>query len=284
MNCLFVLLHRFRTSTEDTLSACDRLHNTRLGDKAVADVTTGDIEQMINAIGRSGHRPRANRVRALCSTLFNRALRKRHLRPDNPVLGVARFREEARERYLTANETIALMKALDEHRNQCIANAIRLLYWTGARRGEVLAATWDEFNLDVGTWTKPSAHTKQKRNQTMPLNSAALMLLRELKAKARPDAVYVFSGDDRAEPLKDIKKSWAQIIRRAEIENLRLHDLRHSFASGLLARGVGLEVIGGLLGHTRTETTQRYAHLLTDTLREATERLTQALPAPVAAK
>jgi len=99
----------------------------RLGDKAVADVTTGDIEQMINAIGRGGHRPRANRVRSLCSTIFNRALRKRHLRADNPVLGVARFREEARERYMTSAETIALMKALDEHRSQRIANAIRLL-------------------------------------------------------------------------------------------------------------------------------------------------------------
>lgn len=126
-------------------------------------------------------------------------------------------------------------------------------------------------------WTKPYAHTKQRQIHSIPLNRPALELLTMMRAAARTDAVYVFPGDDGTGHPTDVKKSWTTICRRAGIEGLRLHDLRHSFASRLLNRGASLEVIGGLLGHTQSSTTQRYAHLSEDTLRDASEKLGDAL-------
>jgi integrase len=255
----------------------------RLGPIAVADVTPWHIEKLVNEIGRV-HPYRANRVRALLSTMFNRAVRIRQWCAANPVLGVRRFPEQKRKRYLSDEELPALMEALDALRNQRIADAIRLLLFTGARRSEVLTATWSEFDLKHGVWVKPSHHTKQKEDHRIPLNAAALELVRNLYTRRREGEAYLFPGAEYGEPFKDVKKSWRQVVTRAGLENFRLHDLRHSFASILLNRSIPLEVVGGLLGHTQIATTQRYAHLVDKTMREATEKLTQALPAPPTAK
>ena len=94
-------------------------------------------------------------------------------RDDNPCEGVLNFREEKRDRWLSTEEIERLCDALDKHPNQSAANAIRLMLLTGARRGEVLTATWKEFNLELGVWTKPSHHTKQKRTEHVPLSPPA---------------------------------------------------------------------------------------------------------------
>ena len=248
-----------------------------LGESAkVADVTFDDIERLHRRVARTAP-IRANRMVSLLHAMFERAIKRNWYERANPARGIERKRETRRRRYLSADELPRLMAALDAHRDQCSANLIRLLLYTGARRGEAMRAEWREFDLTMGRWTKPDSHTKRRETHSIPLNRPALELLTMMRTVTRADAVHVFPGDDGTGHVTDVKKSWATICRRAGIEGLRLHDLRHSFASLLLNRGASLEVIGELLGHTQSSTTQRYAHLLEDTMRDASEKMGDAL-------
>ena len=215
---------------------------------------------------------RANRVLALLSTMFGLAI-KEGWRDDNPTKGVKRNLESPRERYLSGDEADRLLDALAAHPDQSEANAVRLLLLTGARRGEVLSMTWDQIDFEHGTWTKPSAHTKQKKLHHIPLSARALEVLSKMREQAEDGAQYVFPGRDGTGHRVDLKKPWAAICQAAEIKGLRLHDLRHSFASIMVSGGASLPMIGKLLGHTQAATTLRYAHLQVDPLREVTERV-----------
>jgi integrase len=151
--------------------------------------------------------------------------------------------------------------------HQRSANAIRLLILTGARRGEVLQARWSEFDLANGVWTRPSAHTKQKKLSRVPLNPIARAVLEKMPV-ADASGEFVFPGEPGA-PVRDIKKFWKGVRKAAGLpKETRLHDLRHSFACMLVSRGLTLPVIRRLMGHTQIATTARYAHLLDATLRE----------------
>jgi integrase len=157
------------------------------------------------------------------------------------------------------------------------------LLLTGARRGEVLSATWDQFDLGAGIWTKPSSHTKQKRKHRVPLSAPSRQLLMEMmertatrcaaQGQRREASPYLFPARLGKGPMVDLKSSWAAICSTADLQGLRLHDLRHSFASVLASAGLSLPVIGALLGHTQPATTARYAHLFEDPLRAAAERV-----------
>ena len=248
----------------------------RFGKIKVASLTHEDIDALHRDVTTVRGTPvRANRTVEVLRAAFNLAIRWKW-REDNPASGVRRNIEEKRHRYLTKTEIAALAQALNEHSEQVSANAIKLLMLTGARRGEVLGASWDMFDLENGVWTKPSAHTKQRRLHRVPLSAPALRLLKEIKAgSAGP---YVFPGVD-GKPLTDIKRTWASVCAKAGLvtadaepkPNVRIHDLRHSFASILVSAGASLPLIGQMLGHTQVQTTQRYAHLFDDPLRKAAE-------------
>jgi integrase len=223
----------------------------------------------------------ANRALAISSKMFSLSIRW-GWRADNPCRGVERNREHPRKRYLSPDELRRLTKALAEDRNQQAADVFRLLLLTGARRGEVLSARWDDINLTAGTWTKQASTTKQKQHHQVPLSAPARQILTRLREK-NPASPYVFAGRDG--PLKgDIKRHWKRICKAASIAGLRIHDLRHSYASQLASAGVGLHVIGALLGHTQPQTTHRYAHLFDDPLRSATEKVGAVIAGNASAK
>lgn len=137
-------------------------------------------------------------------------------RQDNPCRGARRNPEEKRNRYLAKTELLALAQALDEHPEVMSANAIKLLMLTGARRGEVLNATWDMFDLQEGIWTKPSAHTKQRRVHRVPLSSPALDLLKAMRVDAL--SRFVFCGPE-GRPITDIKRTWRSVCKKAGWSN-----------------------------------------------------------------
>ena len=224
----------------------------------------------------------ANRVVAVLSKMFTLAI-KWEMRPDNPVKGIERAPEEKRERYLSGAEIARLSEALAAHPEKGSANAVRLLLLTGARRNEVLSAAWDQFDLSGGIWVKPAATTKQKKDHRLPLSAPALQLLAGMREEADTEdrrragvgllaERYLFPGKE-GKPQTDVKHFWAAVCRRAEISGVRLHDLRHTHASILASLGLSLPIIGALLGHTQAATTHRYAHLMDDPLRAATERV-----------
>jgi integrase len=174
-------------------------------------------------------------------------------RTDNPCRGVERNQEHKRRRYLSADELARLTVALARHPDQQSANIIRLLLLTGARRGEVLAARWVDFNAGFDIWVKPGATTKQKTEHQVPLNAPARQLLLELRSQVPADAEWLFPNSDGSH-RRDVKDAWASLCRAAKINNARVHDLRHTYASVLASAGHGLKIIGELLGHTQPST------------------------------
>jgi integrase len=203
--------------------------------------------------------------------MFTLASTKWKLRPDNPCRGIQRFQEHRRQRYLKPEELQRLLHSLAEHFNTQTANAIRLLLMTGARRSEVLSATWAEFDLERGEWIKPSAHTKRKTEHHVPLSAPALALLTAMKAnhdQRKEPTHFVFPSRAGDTPQQELKRFWRRVCKDAGLTDVRVHDLRHSFASYLASSGASLPLIGALLGHTQAQTTARYAHLLDDPQRK----------------
>jgi integrase len=255
-----------------------------LGQLKVANVTFADIDGVHRAITKRGRPYRANRVLALLSRMFSMAVRW-HMRADNPCRGIERNQEHKRRRYLSADELTRLAKALDEHSDRQSADTIRLLLLTGARRGEVLQARWQDIDLTSATWRKPGATTKQKTEHEVPLSSAAVQLLAGLRQRVPHDAEWLFPAADGTHRRALKRDVWASICRAASLKGARVHDLRHTYASVLASAGLSLPIIGQLLGHTTPTTTARYAHLFDDPLRAAAERagaiITGAAPAEV---
>ncbi len=249
-----------------------RLHvKPELGRVRVADVTRTDVDSLHHGLRSSPII--ANRVLSLLSKMFNLAERW-EWRADgaNPCRHVERFPENQRERFLSEVELAKLGDALRaaefEHAElpSAIA-ALRFIILTGCRRGEALGLRWEHLDLERGFAMLPDSKTGSK---VLVLNAPA----RELVAGLECESDWVFPGRDNDEPLSTgITRIWYRIRARAGFDDVRIHDLRHSFASVGAAGGVSLQVLGKLLGHTQVVTTQRYAHLADDPLRQATERI-----------
>jgi integrase len=163
-----------------------------------------------------------------------------------------------------------LTKALAAHPDRQVSDIIRLLLLTGARKGEVMSAEWDAIDLTKGIWTKPASTTKQKLDHIVPLSAPALQLLNDIRARGVVGK-FVFPSKSESGCRAVVDKAWKALCRDAEITGLRIHDLRHSFASQLASSGASLPLIGALLGHSQPSTTARYAHLFQDPQRAAVE-------------
>ncbi|MFO1125098.1 MAG: tyrosine-type recombinase/integrase [Methylocystis sp.] len=250
--------------------------------KRVAEVTHSDIDALHRKISKRAPYL-ANRVAAVCSRMFSLTI-KWGWRADNPARGIERNQEDKRHRYLSPDELARLTEALAMLRDKQGANIIRLLLLTGARRGEALAARWQDMDLGAGVWTKPGAATKQKTLHRVPLSAPARQLLSDLRARAAEDAVFVFPADGATGHRAEIKKTWAACCKAAGLHDVRVHDLRHSFASYLASAGQSLPIIGALLGHSQPATTARYAHLLDDPLRRAADAAGATIQAALGGK
>ncbi len=251
----------------------------------VGDVHDGDIRAMHRWITEQRGPVRANRVLAVCSKMFSLSLSSkegedspwRNAVQGNPCKGVARNREEGRERFFGKGELERIADALAAYPGVA-ADCVRLIMLTGCRPGEAMKATWSEFDKEVGSWEKPSAHTKQRRKHKVPLSPPAIELIERLRKERKTDR-WVFPGDNPGEPLAVLWHVWHFVRERAQLEKdekgreARLYDLRHSFAAVAVGGGLNLPIIGRLLGHTQARTTQRYAHVADDPLREAANKI-----------
>ncbi len=235
----------------------------------------------------------ANRALAIVSSIWNWAARCDEVAAaSNPCLGIERYPENARERFLTTDElarlgsaltegeTIGLTYKIDETNPKAkhapksdkrrvkldpfAAGAMRLLILTGARLREILDARWEYVDIERGVIFLADSKTGKK---PIYLSAAAQAVLASLpRIDGNP---YIIAGAKEGAPRADLKKPWAAVQKAAGLEGLRLHDLRHSFASFGAGASLGLPIIGKLLGHSQAATTQRYAHLDADPMRRA---------------
>jgi len=235
-----------------------------LGKKRVADITRQDVARLHHA--RRATPTEANRALAVISAMFNIAERWGE-RPDgsNPCHHVEKYSQRRRERFLSGEELARLGDVLAGYDGSpYYAAAIKLLVFTGARLGEILGLRWEWVELDRGEARLPDSKTGAK---TLHLPPPALAVLAELpRVEGNP---YVIVGGVSGAALVNLEKPWRAIRKAAGLEEVRLHDLRHSFASTAASGGMGLPIIGKMLGHTQAQTTQRYAHLASDPVEAA---------------
>jgi integrase len=260
-----------------------------LGRLTVADVTRADVDAMMRSIRagttkadvKLGKRSRrivrggpgvANRCCALLSKMFNLAERW-GLRPDgsNPCRHVTKNPERKMRRYLSIDELAQLGAAIAkaEHSGTETLSAlaaIRLLVLTGARVSEILAARWEYLDEARRCLVLPQSKTGEK---DLYLSPAALEVLNGIDRSGR--SPWIVPGADPEKALVNLTKPWFRLRETAKLSDVRLHDLRHSFASIGVAGGLTLPILGALLGHTQPATTARYAHLAADPLRQAAD-------------
>jgi integrase len=256
-----------------------------LGKVRVKDVTRADVTRLHQKLADTP--VHANRVLALLSKMFELAERW-DVRPaaSNPCRHVQRYKEKSRERFLSTAELARLAEVLhavefENIEHPSVVPAIRLLILTGARRGEVLGLRCDDINWDGQRLDLSDSKTGKK---SIPLNAAALEVLHKLAEARDASNPYVLPGRVPGKPLVGLPHAWGRIRKRAELDGLRLHDLRHSYASVGASAGLSLPLIGALLGHRVAQTTARYAHLTTDARHEAAERIGQRIVAAMRAK
>lgn len=254
----------------------------KLGSKLVKLVNEQEVRDLLRGMRATPYM--ANRVWALLSKVFAVAEAwKMRRRGTNPCRDVDRYPEKARTRRLSAEEVARLGAALRdcekavnpaERVSPTVALAVRLLLLTGCRESEILGLRWEWLDLEHGFIHFPDSKTGEK---VVPLGAPALQLLVDLKRiEGYP---WVIPGRRRGKPLTDLRPGWGRLIARANLPNLRPHDLRHAFASVGAVGGESLLIIGAVLGHVDTETTKKYAHLSVDPLRAAADRIAGTLAA-----
>ena len=238
--------------------------------KFVADIQRAEIARLHLAMKDKPYQ--ANRTLALLSKFFNWC-EKHGYRIDgsNPCRHVGKYRERRNERFLSALELARLGEALRATEQAGTASpfvigALRLLAVTGARLSEILTLRWEFVDLENARLRLPDSKTGQK---SIYLNAPAIEVLTSLpRLEGNP---YVIAGEREGHHLVNLQKPWRRIRSSAGLDNVRIHDLRHSFASVAAASGQSLHVIGSLLGHSQPQTTSRYAHLSADPLRAAND-------------
>lgn len=244
------------------------------------DVANGKSarDQKTASRGRSivrGGKGVATRTLGMLGAIFQFAV-NRGLRPDNPIRGVRKFADGKKERFLLPAEYLRLRQALDacedEGANRSAVNAIRALVLTGCRKQEILRLTWVEIDKANSCLRLLDSKTGAK---VVPLGPGAVEFLEGLQRVK--DCPWVFPRADAKGPLVGLQKIWGRVRVRASLPDVRIHDLRHSFASMGAATGEGLLMIGKILGHQHAATTARYAHMADDPLKAAADRITRGI-------
>lgn len=243
-----------------------------LGNLKIDEINRSDMAKLHHKMKATPYH--ANRALAVMSKFMSWSEKRGYRKyGSNPCLGIEKFREKKRESYLNDAQLHGLGMAIIELEasgdiTPYTGAAIRLLLLTGCRLREVLDLKWQEVDFDRGMLRLADSKTGQR---TVLLSEPAIEVLSEMKQiEGNP---YVFCGRLPGRSIVDITRSWRRICKKAEIDGIRMHDLRHTHASVAAAEGYSLPIIGSLLGHTQAQTTARYSHLAESPVRSASEKV-----------
>jgi integrase len=294
---------RKATTAAHYRSLLEKVVLPELGSRKAEQVTPSDLAKLH---AKMRDRPyQANRMLEVVGSLYSFASKRKILAlASNPARGIEQYPEKGRERYLTADElarlgdaireaeTAGLPYEIDEAKSTAkhapkeaqrrtkigpyAAAAVRLLILTGARLREILHLKWAHVDLERGLLFLADSKTGKK---AIVLNAPALDILANLPRVGAYVIAGQSAGSDDDKPRADLNRPWRAIVKRANLNGLRIHDLRHTHASVGAGLGLGLPIIGKLLGHTQASTTARYAHLDADPLRRASEHIGSRLAA-----
>ncbi len=252
-----------------------RTHLKDLGARKLSTITNEEIRRLHNKVKLKLSPYTANRVLSLIKHMYNFAAKMGYIKfADNPALGVSKFAEKSRDRFLGSDEMVRFFKALDDEPNQVFKNYILMSLFTGQRRGNLLSMRWEYVDLKNEFIYFPDS--KNGESLRVPITCFALDLLTKMKETADSDWVFP-SNKGTCGHMVSPKRPWEMLLARANIDNLRLHDLRRTQGSYQAITGASTNVIGKSLGHKSTAATMVYARLSVDPVRDSMTRATQKM-------
>ena len=246
-----------------------RWHNRKL-----SSIHQKDIQALHAKIGKENGPYLANRVLALLKMMYNKASAWGLFNGENPADGVERFPEYSRERFLNSEELHHFFTALDEEPNTVARDCLWLCLLTGARRSNVQEMRWEDLDMKRALWRIPD--TKSGDPLNLPLTQRAMEVL-ERRKEEQTHPTWVFPGSGRSGHIVEMKTVWAKLLKRAEIESLRMHDLRRTLGSWQANTGTSLPILGKSLGNKTASATQLYARVDQNPVRESLERAQAAM-------
>jgi integrase len=249
------------------------LYLGKWGNRKLSQFKDTDFGRLHSDIGKN-HPVTANRVIALASSLFGYAGEQKLFKGPNPAMGIRKFSENKRDRFLQADELPAFFQSLAEEANGTFRDYFLISLLTGARRSNVLAMQWREVSLDRAEWRIPV--TKNGTAQVVTLSPQAVEIL---KGRIGCDDAWVFPGAGKTGHIMEPKKAWKRVLERAGLEDLRIHDLRRTLGSWQAKSGASLVIIGKSLNHQSPSTTAIYARLDQDPVRESVNKAVDAMMA-----
>jgi integrase len=253
-----------------TISKDETMHRLRLkkalGDKRLNQITRQQIQSIHSGLLDENLSPAtADRYLSHIKAVLNHAVRLGVI-PSSVAKGISLFNfDNQLENYLDADELERLMKSLQADTNRVIVDLVLLLLNSGARLMEAQMMKWKHLDMENRVWIVPATNSKSKKVRSIPLNGMAI----EILERNRSENEYVFVNNRTGTAYNNIHKSWIRIRNRAELPHLRLHDLRHNFASYLVNNGRSLYEVQTILGHASPIMTQRYSRLSSSVLNEA---------------
>ncbi|WP_089958068.1 site-specific integrase [Limnohabitans sp. 2KL-3] len=269
-------IHQTRRNFQSTISFLNHHILPSFGSKHLDEITSDMIEEAhLNLKAKGYALAMANKLPVLFKIMFNLAKKKGvHGASTNPALGVQLFvTNNAKERYLTQSETERLLMAMEQSDNKQLKYIVPLMLMFGCRKRELLDAQWNDFDLVRRNWHIPMSKNGKPRN--IPISLKALELLEKLPRW--PGCTYVVPNPSTKKPFANLFHSWNKARQRAGLGNVRVHDLRHTFASNLVNSGQSIYVVSKLLGHSQIKTTTRYSHLSDATLLSAVDSAANAV-------
>ena len=264
----YACLHKKPKSVEDDTRYINKDIKPRLGSKPLSEIRSKDIVKIHSSL--AGTPIKANRLLALLSKIFNLSEEWEYrVANTNPTQHIRKYKETPRERFLTQDEIVTLEKVLaDAERNNAVSpsviHALRVLLMTGARLQEVLTMKWEYVDFEEGKINLPDSKSGKK---TIWLSDKARDYIDAIPHKQ--GNAFVFPGQRTGSRLINLQKPWRKLRAIAEIEDVRIHDLRHTYASLAVSQNLSLPIVGKLLGHKSAKSTERYAHLYDEVMKDA---------------
>jgi integrase len=247
--------------------------------RKLSSITRQDALALHAHVGRSHGRYAANRTIELLCAMWNRALTDWGLDAPNPAEKIRPFKERKRKRFLDGTELPRFFQALSVEPNTSMRDFFALSLFTGARRSNVQSMRWDEINWNRQEWIIPAEKAKSNEELVVALVPAAIDILARRKESSLSD--WIFPSTGKTGHLVEPKSAWKRILRRAELSDVRIHDLRRTLGSWQAALGTSLQIIGRSLGHESLQATQIYSQLNLDPVRAS---VTSAVNAMLALK
>ena len=259
----------------------DQLYRIRIkpkfGHLPLKNISRYEVQKFHNELGNEGLSPAsADHHVKLMRRVLNVAIQwdmlERNVLKNIPLLMV----DNQVENYLKEDQLVRLVEVLRTDANRPVCHILMFLLSTGSRLNEAIQAKWSQVDMENGVWRIPATNSKSKRTRSVPLNDSALWVLEQAKLQGEFDCI--FANPETGKPFVTITRVWYRIRKQVGISHLRIHDLRHSFASLLVSGGRSLYEVQQILGHSDPKVTMRYAHLSTKALQAAASSASVFVP------